>query len=310
MAIRTTSSTPCARRERSTNPELADPLAHRRQKRRGSGRREDDAARGLSRSRFRVVKEKTIRMSTRKSTPSSMSHTHGEHCEACGHHLLVERRYSINDRFARALFASVCRSMDLVPTAASKRPGAQIGFVPPMPRRTIACWPASTRCCPCWMTSWLPCPRTSSTSISASISEPPAQAADAVMQGSAAAGGRGGGRHPRPSGSTLPPGRSAVRAAASLLRRDRGGTAHLSLAAPTSPRHRREVRGGLPALRRARPSRQRTHTHTPGASATTDTAVPRYQISFPTGVVVCCEGPVDRADLDTILAAIREAASC
>jgi len=68
-------------------------------------------------------------MSTRKSTPppsSSMSHTHGEHCEACGHHLLVERRYSINDRFARALFASVCRSMDLVPTAASKRPGAQI----------------------------------------------------------------------------------------------------------------------------------------------------------------------------------------
>ena len=53
------------------------------------------------------------------------------------------------------------------------------------------------------------------------------------------------------------------------------------------------------------------HTpHTPGASATTDTAVPRYQISFPTGVVVCCEGPVDRADLNTILAAIREAASC
>ena len=53
------------------------------------------------------------------------------------------------------------------------------------------------------------------------------------------------------------------------------------------------------------------HTpHTPGASATTDTAVPRYQISFPTGVVVCCEGPVDRTDLDSILAAIREAASC
>lgn len=49
---------------------------------------------------------------------------------------------------------------------------------------------------------------------------------------------------------------------------------------------------------------------TPGAATTANIAVPRYQISFPTGVVVCCEGPVDRADLETILAALREAASC
>ncbi len=68
-------------------------------------------------------------MSTRQSalaTKSPVPHVHGEHCDVCGTHLEVERRYTINDRFARALFASVCRSMGLVPTAASKRPTAQI----------------------------------------------------------------------------------------------------------------------------------------------------------------------------------------
>jgi len=65
---------------------------------------------------------------TRPTVPSTpaATHEHSDRCDVCGSGLEIERKYPVTDRVARALFAAICRSMNLEPTAASKRPGAPI----------------------------------------------------------------------------------------------------------------------------------------------------------------------------------------
>lgn len=64
----------------------------------------------------------------RSTSPTTLAapHEHSDRCEVCGGGVEIERKYPVTDRVARALFAAICRSMNLEPTAASKRPGAPI----------------------------------------------------------------------------------------------------------------------------------------------------------------------------------------
>lgn len=41
-------------------------------------------------------------------------------CAECGEPMVDKRRYPVNDRLARSLFAAICRSMGLQPTTKSK----------------------------------------------------------------------------------------------------------------------------------------------------------------------------------------------
>ena len=74
---------------------------------------------------------------TMKSIPSTSStkavptHSHTDSCHVCGGALQIERRYEVSDRLARALFAALCRSMNLEPYTRGRKTSSVVYVMAP-----------------------------------------------------------------------------------------------------------------------------------------------------------------------------------
>ncbi len=67
-------------------------------------------------------------MSSRDIAPHG--HTHGASCAVCGGTGEVEERsYGIGDRYVRAFFIALCRSMGLAPAVKTRKPTAPVYVV-------------------------------------------------------------------------------------------------------------------------------------------------------------------------------------